>query len=283
MLERFARAVRSFMNRRSAGPRGPARIIERMLRELNETVPPRAEAAAGIRERMREIEAECDEIRARDGVSDASLRRAEEQLAAARVSHAEAVASLNAFIDVRKRRILEALASLKERERAEWQQRFDLQMDCFKEVVRRGEGAPPTDGSTRAGRTEEARRKAARIRAMTCRAADETIRASIGETADAADAILDYLVEHPASGASARAFAVYYLDAALSIVEGYLELLKRESAPGVTARLRAAESAISDMAPAFKNILGKIMERDLINLDTEIAVLKKTIRADDIE
>lgn len=270
------------MDRRGDGPRGPARIIERLLRELNETVPRRAAAAAGIRERMREIEAECGEIRAGDGISGSSLRRAEEQLAAARVSHAEAVASLNAFIDDRKRKIQEALASLRERERAEWQQRFDLQMDRFKEAVRYGEGMP-TDGSTRPARTEEARRKAARIRAMACRAANETIRARIDEMADAADAILDYLAEHPASSASARAFAVYYLDAALSIVDGYLELLKREGAPAVDARLRAAESAISDMAPAFKNILGKIMERDLINLDAEIAVLKKTIRSDNIE
>ncbi len=283
MLERFTRAVRSFLERRSAGPRGPAGIIERMLRELNETVPPRAEAAADIRERMRELEAECGEIRARDGVSGASLRRAEEQLAAARASHAEAVASLNAFIDDRKRKILEALASLRARERTECQLRFDLQMDRFKEAVRHGEGAPPTDGSTRPGRTEEARRKAGRIRAMACRATDETIRARIVETADSADAILDYLAKHPSSDASARAFNVYYLDAALSIVEGYLELLKRKDAPGVDPRLRAAESSISDMAPAFKNILGKIMERDLINLDAEIAVLKKTIRADNIE
>jgi len=253
-----------------------------MLRELNETVPPRAEAAAGIRERIREIEAECVEIRARDNVPDASLRRAEEQLAAARVSHAEAVASLNAFIDDRKRRILEALASLRERKRTEWQRRFDLQMARFKEAVRHGEGTA-ADGSTRPARTEEARRKTARIRAMACRAADETVRARIDETADAADAILDYLAEHPASGASARAFAVYYLDAALSIVEGYLELLKREDAPGVDARLRAAESAISDIAAAFRNILGKIMERDLINLDAEIAVLKRTIRDDNLE
>lgn len=282
MLERFTRAVRSFLERRSAGPRGSAGIIERMLRELNETVPPRAEAASGIRERMRELEAECVEIRARDGVSGASLRKAEEQLAAARVSHAEAVTSLNAFIDDRKRRILEALASLRERERTEWQLRFDLQMDRFKETVQQGEGAA-ADGSTRPGRTEEARIKAARIRTMACRTTDETIRARIVETADAADAILDYLAEHPSSDPSARAFTVYYLDAALSIVEGYLELLKREGAHGVDPRLRAAESAISDMAPAFKNILGKIMERDLINLDAEIAVLKKTIRADNIK
>lgn len=278
--------------------------MERLLREMNKTVPVMTGAAARLRERILAMDRECGRIskeieHSRGGKDLAapreSLRRAREQLAAARASHAAAVSAINAFITEKRKALEDSAAALAERERSH---RASRRSGLKRHLAVIGHYNPVGGEEMRAGspaaeesagaadwalRIREGRTKTSRIRDMAVMVPHHSVRVLIDDTAAAAEKILEYLADRPETASAARSFMSYYLDSVLNIIEGYLKLLDRGQ-PGaeIAARLRSAESAIAEIAPAFTKILANIMERDLIRLDAEITVLKKTLESEQL-
>ena len=302
MNNRLIDKILSIVSRPRSGDGSPEAAMERLLREMNKTVPVMTGAAARLRERILAMGRECGRIsgeieRARGGKNldgpRESLRRAEQQLEAARTSHAAAVSAIHAFIAEKRKALAETVAILAERER-------DRRRSHRKALERRlavighydpeeephaGSRPAGTDGSAAAwtSRIREGRLKTSRIREMSGMAPHKSVGVLIDQTAAAAERILDYLEGRPDTASAARSFMSYYLDSVLNIIEGYLKLLDRGK-PGdeITERLRSAEAAIAEIAPAFTKILANIMERDLIRLDAEISVLKKSLESEDL-
>lgn len=91
--------------------------------------------------------------------------------------------------------------------------------------------------------------------------------------------IFDNIKKHPEDLRRAKQFLNYYLDATEKIVNQYVELSqKREINDDVKASLANAEDILSTIGETYKKQLHNLMENDVMDLNTEITVLKKTMK-----
>ena len=108
---------------------------------------------------------------------------------------------------------------------------------------------------------------------------DKTAAAKVAEIAKLVERILDDIRKDPKDLKNARQFLGYYLDATIKIVERYVELsaegLKDQS---VQASLRKVEGMLETIRAAFEKQLAMLLSDDVLDLDTELGLLEKTIR-----
>jgi hypothetical protein len=144
------------------------------------------------------------------------------------------------------------------------------------EVVMPGAGADRqlAEEAVREGRAhlEELRRTIGRI-------PDKPVRERAEAIAGVAERILEDIRKDPKDVRPARQFFTYYLDAAVRVLGKYVELSAhgRPSA-AVRASLKRVEDNLELIRSAFEKQLGRLLEDDVLDLDTEIALLEKTIR-----
>jgi hypothetical protein len=97
-----------------------------------------------------------------------------------------------------------------------------------------------------------------------------------------ADLILDELVSKPRKVDAARSFLTYYLDAAQRIVDGYALLASRPtSSPDIARALARAEASLDSVQTAFDRQLAGVLEDRVLDLESEIELLEKTVHMDD--
>jgi hypothetical protein len=122
------------------------------------------------------------------------------------------------------------------------------------------------------GRVEELRRAIARI-------PDKSVRARAEAIAEVADRILEDIRKDPKDVRPARQFFSYYLDATVRVLGKYVELRSHgESSDAVRSSLRRVEDNLELIRSAFEKQLDRLLEDDVLDLDTEIALLEKTIK-----
>ncbi len=91
--------------------------------------------------------------------------------------------------------------------------------------------------------------------------------------------IFDNIKKHPEDLRRAKQFLNYYLDATEKIVKQYVELSqKREMNEDVQQSLANAEEVLSTIGETYKKQLHNLLENDVMDLNTEITVLKKTMK-----
>jgi hypothetical protein len=105
------------------------------------------------------------------------------------------------------------------------------------------------------------------------------VRAQVTRLCGTAEEILDELAREPRQIQLARAFLAYYLQAAQRIVTGYAELLRNGSSSASAAEsLARAEASLASIQRAFDDQREALLEHRVIDLDSEVAVLEKTVR-----
>ena len=123
-----------------------------------------------------------------------------------------------------------------------------------------------------------------RLDEMTGTASDlgaQEVRDKVAHLCVTADKILAELIAAPAQIEFARAFLSYYLEAAQRIVGGYADLTQRGvRGADVEATLARAVASLDSIQQAFDKELAAVLQRDLIDLDSEIALLEKTVQMD---
>ena len=98
-----------------------------------------------------------------------------------------------------------------------------------------------------------------------------------------AEKILAELRREPRQIDLARAFLTYYLEAAYRIVRGYAGLAGRDAqAADVRETLARAETSLDAIQQAFDRQLASLLEHDVIDLDSEVALLEKTVQMDNL-
>ena len=91
--------------------------------------------------------------------------------------------------------------------------------------------------------------------------------------------IFDYLDKNPGDLPKARQFINYYLDATQKIVNRYVELsAKKEKTREIEDSLRSVEAILDSIKETYSKQLHNLMEDDLLDLNTEIKVLEKTMK-----
>ncbi len=109
------------------------------------------------------------------------------------------------------------------------------------------------------------------------------IRHKIALLCRTAEDILAELRKDPGQVSLARPFLSYYLEAAHRIVRGYADLAHRgldtEDALSTMAR---AEASLASIQRAFDGQLAALLQHQVLDLDSEIALLEKTVQMDSI-
>jgi 5-bromo-4-chloroindolyl phosphate hydrolysis protein len=111
----------------------------------------------------------------------------------------------------------------------------------------------------------------------------EEIRAKVKALAATAEKIFTNIERDPKDLHRARQFLNYYLDAATNIVKRYAELVAQQSRSAeVQETLEKAESVLGLIDNAFENQLSRLLQDDVMNLDTEIELLQKTVETENL-
>lgn len=109
------------------------------------------------------------------------------------------------------------------------------------------------------------------------------IRDGVARLCASAEKILTELRREPRQIDLARAFLTYYLEAAYRIVRGYAGLIERGvGSDEVQATLARAETSLDAIQRAFDKQLAGLLEHEVIDLDSEVALLEKTVQMDDL-
>jgi 5-bromo-4-chloroindolyl phosphate hydrolysis protein len=128
---------------------------------------------------------------------------------------------------------------------------------------------------------KEGRAMVQNLRAIGSRVSSPLVQFKVKQIADVADKILEDIRDDPQDLKAARPFLNYYLDSTVKILERYAELsAKKVLDRDVIASLKRVEDLLDAIRLSFHKQLAKLQENDMLDLDTEMAVLEKTMRLD---
>ena len=117
------------------------------------------------------------------------------------------------------------------------------------------------------------------IRAMTMRIRDNRVADEVRGICKAATDIIENFKKDPKDIKRAKQFVNYYLDSTVKIITRYVELSNKQVVtPEVQKSLTKAEDLMQSIKLSFEKQLEYLLEDDLMDLDTEVEVLKKTLK-----
>lgn len=121
----------------------------------------------------------------------------------------------------------------------------------------------------------EGRRKLNQIRALGRNIKNERLE----RVCKTIEKILAEIRRDPADLKRARQFLSYYLDSTINILEKYEKLSAQDIGdPAIRASLSRVESMIDTINLAFEKQLSHLLSNDVMDLDTELSLLEKTIQ-----
>jgi 5-bromo-4-chloroindolyl phosphate hydrolysis protein len=121
----------------------------------------------------------------------------------------------------------------------------------------------------------------ARIRTMSRRVSEPSVRQKAGRACDTAVKIVAELRRDPKHIQSARQFLGYYLETTERIVTRYVEISARHaSGEGVQRTLARVEPALETIDEAFRRQHESLLHDEVLDLDAELSVLDKTVKMD---
>ncbi len=121
--------------------------------------------------------------------------------------------------------------------------------------------------------------KLKKIRNNTHMISDNIIASKVQDICKTGSEIFDYLAKNPSEISKAKQFLNYYLDATEKIVNQYVELsTKKDKSPEIEASLKRVESMLDSIKETYSKQLHNLLENDLLDLNTEISVLEKTMK-----
>lgn len=125
----------------------------------------------------------------------------------------------------------------------------------------------------------EGKKKLAGIVAFRKQIRDEAIIVKINTICLTVEKILVEVRRDPSDLKAARQFLSYYLDATINILNKYVTLSAQNvSDSGITSSLKRVESMLDTIAHAFEKQLTRLLSNDVMDLDTELSLLEKTIQ-----
>lgn len=131
---------------------------------------------------------------------------------------------------------------------------------------------------------KEARKDFESIRRSMGRIRDGQLRQQTEEMCRAAGNVLAYLEKHPEKISAARRFIDYYQDTASTLLARYVELesagLSESQTQVLTESMKRAAAALTD---AFQKQLGKMVENEVTDMETDVAVLEQMMRMEGLK
>lgn len=145
-------------------------------------------------------------------------------------------------------------------------------------------GALPTGAHEAVGAVlQEAQARVDGIASAAEGIAKPEVRRAVGRLCLTAEQILEEIRLKPQQADLARGFLTYYLEAADRIIHGYADLSGRQLSSAEAAQtLAQAEDSLEGIQRAFDNQLSGLLQYRLLDLDSEISLLEKMVRMDNL-
>jgi 5-bromo-4-chloroindolyl phosphate hydrolysis protein len=91
--------------------------------------------------------------------------------------------------------------------------------------------------------------------------------------------IFDYIKKNPGRINKVRQFTNYYLDATKKIIEQYVELSgRRDRTPEIEQAIQKVEGMLDLIKQTFDRQMANLLEDNLLDINTELTVLKNTMK-----
>jgi len=130
----------------------------------------------------------------------------------------------------------------------------------------------------------EAEAKLATFESLIARIESKPIKAKALEIAELERKIIEDIEADPKDLKPARGFLTYYQDAAINILRKYQQIMERgASAADVRASVARVEPVLETIRASFEKQLARLLENDVLDLDTEISVLEKTLKMEGLD
>ncbi len=128
---------------------------------------------------------------------------------------------------------------------------------------------------------DEGYSKLAAIRAMAKEIKMPGVKSKVDAINEVSEKIFAHLKKNPKSVKVARKFLTYYLDSTQKILDRYIELSSQGlDSPEISSALTRAEDMLELIRSAFAKQLVRLLENDILDLDTEMSVLETTIKSE---
>ena len=122
----------------------------------------------------------------------------------------------------------------------------------------------------------EAEAKVRRLRVLGRRMPTAPLRARVADIVLLAERIVEDLKKDPKDIRVARRFLDYYLDATVTVVQRYAELIRRGgSSSDVRQVLGKFDALLDTIESTFEKQLNRLLRDDALDLDADITVLKQ--------
>lgn len=114
------------------------------------------------------------------------------------------------------------------------------------------------------------------------KAKHDSIREKSGKLHNLGVEILEYIQEDPKKIPLARRFLSYYLDTAANITTKYMEFSKKNvDLEALTPIYQKTDHALDILQQTFEKQFVKLMEHDILDIETDISVLESSIKWED--
>jgi 5-bromo-4-chloroindolyl phosphate hydrolysis protein len=121
--------------------------------------------------------------------------------------------------------------------------------------------------------------KLKKLRSNTRMIADNLVAGKVQDICKTGAEIFEYLAKNPGDIPKARQFINYYLDATEKIVNQYVELsARKDKTKEIEDSLKRVETMLDSIQETYSRQLHNLLEDDLLDLNTEISVLEKTMK-----
>ena len=157
---------------------------------------------------------------------------------------------------------------------------------CTFLIFRKKEVLMVADGVTKEDVGEilaEGAQKLDALRAAAQNISDRDVRAKLENIVSVASSIYADIQKDPRNIRQARRFISYYMETTGYIVKRYIEIsANRDFLTAGDAALGRISGSLDSLYALFTKLKGRLMEDDLLDLDTEIKVLEQTIKSEGI-
>ncbi len=122
------------------------------------------------------------------------------------------------------------------------------------------------------------------LRGYKQRIKDFHVRGKLEAICKVADKIYANLARDPRDIKKARHFLSYYMETTMKVVRQYVELSEQATDnPDMRATLKHTEKVIGKMEKAFEKQLDRLLQNDVMDLDTEVKLLEGMMRSEGLD
>ncbi len=133
------------------------------------------------------------------------------------------------------------------------------------------------------GVLKDGEQKLAQMRSFPHKIRNYDIRRKIVRICDVAERIFETLKKNPEDVKTAQHFSLYYLDSTIHILHKYVELSEHKAySDDIKNTLKQVETILDKVQAAFERQLSNLLKNDMLDLNSEIAVLEETIEIEGI-